>query len=100
MLYLRKDHIGGVNETPGVDPLDADYRFVIVSACFQHRFSWQYTMRIMLHRGDLFHHIYKICNDLGVQYDIAEPRRVVTGTRSNIGTRDEIPLGGGVTGLE
>lgn len=109
MLFLRKDHIGGVNETLGVDPLDADYRFVIVSVCFQHRLSWQFTMRIMLHRGELFHHIYKICHDLDVQYDLAEPRQIVTtttttgmhrSTTSNtIGTHNELPLPGDIGGV-
>jgi hypothetical protein len=76
LLFIRHDHIGGISETPGVDPLDADYRFVILSLSFQHRSSWQYSMRIMIHRGELFRRIYEICRELDVQYDIAEPRRL------------------------
>ena len=77
MLFIRKDHIGGILETPGVLGLtDADCRFVLFSLCFQHRLSWQSSMRIMLTRGDLFDHIYNVCEKLVVKYDTPIPLQV------------------------
>jgi len=80
MIFIRQDFIGGISTEPGTvwspNSLDADYKFVIMTLCFQHRTSWQSAARIMIHRGDLIHHMYKICVRLGVQYDDPAPRRV------------------------
>jgi len=88
MLFIRYDYIGGVSTEPGTswspNLLDSDYQFCILTACFQHRISWQSAARVLMNRGDLIRRIYDICLELGVQYDDPAPRRVAVENTSGV----------------
>ena len=85
MLFIRQDHIGGVSETPDIFGFETDSRFVLCSLCFQHVLSWQSSMRIMISRGELFCHIDKVCEKLGVKYDTPLPRQVAMQNMPSVG---------------
>jgi hypothetical protein len=57
--------------------IDSDAEFVRFNIGFRHRSSWQDAARIMLNRGDLLAHVYRVARILGIAYDSPPNRRVL-----------------------
>lgn len=79
LIFIRQDYIGGISVEPGSpwtpSTLNTNNQFVIFTVCFQHRASWQSSVRIMINRGELLHYIYNVCKEMEVQYDEVAPSR-------------------------
>ena len=60
-----------------LEKVDADNEQVFFTLSFRHRFSWQDAPRIKLHREDLIQNIYKVADQLKINFDSAPARRVL-----------------------
>jgi hypothetical protein len=90
LLFVRKVKFSGIESLCFVDDssffhalalckteVDSDCELVRFNLGFRHRNSWQDAARILLNKGDLIAHVYRVARELGVAYDSPPNRRVL-----------------------